>query len=410
MDEDSTIKIKVKADASQAEKALSDVTKRVDALKESLSAQEKDERMMRAITSIGGIALAGSSALSPLVEIGFGEKVAKTMQTTITTAVSLAGALAPLGPVAAVAAAGIGGLIGAATSLHRNSVKAKESAERAADAIKRAAEAEDRRALSVAVDRRLTYQDVSDMWWSDPDDARKMLERKREPLRRLQAISGEGYAAPLEEIQALAPYLLREELTSLLSSMKGNKGWTDKHAEFFDIFEFAETAKLAASPSRKRGAYGEPVGLKRGQETALDAVEARWETEEPGIWGWLTRQNPALRSKNVYGRAARYAEEFAAKADAAHGQLDNLELFLSPASAKSGSGQPVQPEAKTALTDILSRILPAAPQTDALGSVGKGVGGHSVTEELAANLKKLVDIAERQLSETRMSQGFAVLS
>ena len=42
--------------------------------------------------------------------------------------------------------------------------------------------------------------------------------------------------------------------------------------------------------------------------------------------------------------------------------------------------------------------------------MGKEVGGHSVTEELAANLKKLVDIAERQLSETRMSQGFAVLS
>ena len=169
------------------------------------------------------------------------------------------------------------------------------------------------------------YQDVSDMWWSDPDDARKMLERKREPLRRLQAISEEGYAAPLEEIQALALYLLREELTGLLSLMKGNKGWTEKHAEFFDIFEFAETAKLAATPSGKRGAYGEPVGLKRGQETALDAVEARWEAEEPGIWGWLTRQDPALRSKNVYGRAARYAEEFAAKADAAHGQLDNLE-------------------------------------------------------------------------------------
>lgn len=84
-------------------------------------------------------------------------------------------------------------------------------------------------------------------------------------------------------------------------------------------------------------------------------------------------------------------------------------MFLSPA-PKTVSEQPVQPEAKTALTDILSRILPAAPQTDALGSVGKGVGGRPITEELAANLKKLVDIAERQLSETRMSQGFAVLS
>ena len=409
MDEDSTIKINVKADASQAEKALSDVTKRVDALKESLSAHEKNERMLENIRAGGSLALAASSMLSPLIEIGFGENVSKTLQTTVTSAVSLSAALAPFGPLASVAGVGLGGLAGAISSLVAVNDKAKKSAEQAADAIKRAAEAEDRRALSVAVDRRLTYQDVSDMWWSDPDDARKMLERKREPLRRLQAISEEGYAAPLEEIQALAPYLLREELTGLLSSMKGNKGWTEKHAEFFDIFEFAETAKLAATPSGKRGAFGEPVGLKRGQETALDAVEARWEAEEPGIWGWLTRQDPALRSKNVYGRAAKYAEEFAAKADAAHGQLDNLEMFLSPA-PKTGPGQPVQPEAKTALTDILSRILPAAPQTDALGSVGKGVGGHSVTEELAANLKKLVDIAERQLSETRMSQGFAVLS
>ena len=409
MDEDSTIRINVKADASQAEKALSDVTKRVDALKESLSAHEKNERMMRAIGSIGGIALAGSSALSPLVERGLGEKVAKTMQTTITSAVSLAGAFAPLGPVAAVATAGIGGLAGAISSLVVENKKAKESAERAADAIKRAAEAEDRRALSIAVDRRLTYQDVSDMWWIDPDSARKMLERKREPLRRLQAISEEGFAAPLEEIQALAPYLLREELTGLLSSMKGNKGWTDKHAEFFDIFEFAETAKLAASPPGKRGAYGEPVGLRQGQERALYDVATRWQYDDPGIAQWLALQDPAIRRKNIYGRAARYAEEFAAKADAAHGRLDNLEMFLSPA-PKTGPEQPVQPEAKTALTDILSRILPAAPQTDALGSVGKGVGGHSVAEELAVNLKKLVDIAERQLSETRMSQGFAVLS
>lgn len=86
--------------------------------------------------------------------------------------------------------------------------------------------------------------------------------------------------------------------------------------------------------------------------------------------------------------------------------MENLELFLSTAFDKPQSAQQ-RFSANTEKTDFLSSLLPAAPQTDALGSVRKGIGGHSVTEELAANLKKLVDIAEQQLSETKWSREAA---
>lgn len=107
-------------------------------------------------------------------------------------------------------------------------------------------------------------------------------------------------------------------------------------------------------------------------------------------------------------RPKKYAEEYASKADVAHGQMENLELFLSTAFDKPQSAQQ-RFSASTEKTDFLSSLLPATPQTDALGSVGKGIGGHSVTEELAANLKKLVDIAEQQLSETKWYRGCVVL-
>lgn len=88
--------------------------------------------------------------------------------------------------------------------------------------------------------------------------------------------------------------------------------------------------------------------------------------------------------------------------------MENLELFLSTDHQKQDNRS--LSDWKNTQNDILSRLLPSAQQTDALGSVGKGIGGHSVTEELAANLKKLVDIAERQLSETKWSRGAAFVS
>ncbi len=409
MGEDSQIKIGVKADTAQAENALSEVQKKVDGLNKSISAHVQSDKMMNLLRSGGSLALAGSSMLSPLVEIGFGENVAKTLQTTVSSAVSLSAALAPIGPVGAAAGLAIGGFGGVMSSFIASMKKAEESSKRAAEAIKSAAEAEERRALSVAVDRRMTHQEVSDLWWSDPEGARKMLERKREPLKRMQAIAAEGGVANLEEIQVLAPYLRREELTGLLGSMKGNKGWTDQHAAFYDIFEFAETAKLAASPETKKSRPGQMLNLNPGQYDALKSVETRWENEEQSISETLGIYDYQTRQRAVYGKARKYAEEYARKADSAHGQMENLELFLSTAFDKPQSSQQ-RFSANTEKNDILSRLLPSAPQTDALGSVGKGIGGHSVTEELSANLKKLVDIAERQLSEAKWSRGTSILS
>lgn len=410
MSDDSTLRISVRADSSQADKVLSDLEKKIQTLEKSIASHEKNDQLLRRISAGGGIALAASSVLNPLVEFGFGEKVAKTMQTTVSSAVALSAALTPLGPIGAATGLALGGVAGAMSSLYANSRKARESAERAAEAIKRAAEAEDRRALSVAVDRRLTYQDVSDMWWTDPESARRMLEQKRAPLRRLQAVAAEGAAAPLEEIQAIAPYLRREELTELLSSMKGQRGWTDSHADYFDVFEFAQTAKLAATPVNKRGALGEPIPQVRGQERALYDVSTRWQTEEPLLAQRFAIIDSAIRNREIYSKAAEYAIEYAEKADAAHGQLPNLDLFLSPAPTQANQELPQQAAPKTGVPDILSRLLPSTPQADALGSVGKGVAGQSVTEELVAGVKKLVDIAERQLSETRWSRGGAVLA
>ena len=119
---------------------------------------------------------------------------------------------------------------------------------------------------------------------------------------------------------------------------------------------------------------------------------------------------PAIRNREIYSKAAEYAKEYAEKADAAHGQLPDLDLFLSPAPTQANQELPQQAAPKAGVPDILSRLLPSTPQADVLGSVGKGVAGQSVTEELVAGVKKLVDIAERQLSETRWSRSGAVLA
>ena len=151
------------------------------------------------------------------------------------------------------------------------------------------------------------------------------------------------------------------------------------------------------------------LNLNPGQYDALKSVETRWENEEQSISETLGIYDYQTRQRAVYGKARKYAEEYARKADSSHGQMENLELFLSTAFDKPQSSQQ-RFSANTEKNDILSRLLPSAPQTDALGSVGKGIGGHSVTEELSANLKKLVDIAERQLSEAKWSRGTSILS
>lgn len=142
---------------------------------------------------------------------------------------------------------------------------------------------------------------------------------------------------------------------------------------------------------------------------ARNAVETRWQNEDQSISETLSFSDYQARKSFVYGKAKEYAKEYARKADAAHGQMENLELFLSTAFDKPQSAQQ-RFSASTEKTDFLSSLLPAAPQTDALGSVRKGIGGLSVTEELAANLKRLVDIAEQQLSETKWYRGCVVLS
>lgn len=151
------------------------------------------------------------------------------------------------------------------------------------------------------------------------------------------------------------------------------------------------------------------LNLNPDQYDALEAVETRWQNEDQSIPGTLGFSDYQARQSFVYGKAKEYAEEYASKADVAHRQMENLELFLSTAFDKPQSSQQ-RFSANTEKNDILSRLLPSAPQTDALGSVGKGIGGHSVTEELSANLKKLVDIAERQLSEAKWSRGTSILS
>lgn len=148
------------------------------------------------------------------------------------------------------------------------------------------------------------------------------------------------------------------------------------------------------------------LNLNPGQYDALEAVTTRWQNEDQSIFETLGIYDDLTRQSFVYGKA--YAEEYARKADAAHRQMENLELFLSTAFDKPQSAQQ-RFSANTEKTDFLSSLLPAAPQTDALGSVRKGIGGLSVTEELAANLKRLVDIAEQQLSETKWYRGCVVL-
>ena len=150
------------------------------------------------------------------------------------------------------------------------------------------------------------------------------------------------------------------------------------------------------------------LNLNPDQYDALEAVETRWQNEDQSIPGTLGFSDYQARQSFVYGKAKDYAEEYASKADVAHRQMENLELFLSTAFDKPQSAQQ-RFSANTEKTDFLSSLLPAAPQTDALGSVRKGIGGLSVTEELAANLKKLVDIAEQQLSETKWYRGCVVL-
>ena len=149
------------------------------------------------------------------------------------------------------------------------------------------------------------------------------------------------------------------------------------------------------------------LNLNPGQYDALEAVTTRWQNEDQSIFETLGIYDDLTRQSAVYGKA--YAEEYARKADAAHRPMENLELFLSTAFDKPQSAQQ-RFSANTEKTDFLSSLLPAAPQTDALGSVRKGIGGLSVTEELAANLKRLVDIAERQLSETKWSRGAVFVS
>ena len=151
------------------------------------------------------------------------------------------------------------------------------------------------------------------------------------------------------------------------------------------------------------------LNLNPGQYDALEAVATRWQNEDQSLSETLGFSDYQARQSFVYGKAKEYAEEYASKADAAHRQMENLELFLSTAFDKPQSAQQ-RFSASTEKTDFLSSLLPAAPQTDALGSVRKGIGGHSVTEELDANLKKLVDIAEQQLSETKWYRGCVVLS
>lgn len=151
------------------------------------------------------------------------------------------------------------------------------------------------------------------------------------------------------------------------------------------------------------------LNLNPGQYDALEAVATRWQNEDQSLSETLGFSDYQARQSFVYGKANDYAKEYARKADAAHRQMENLELFLSTAFDKPQSAQK-RFSASTEKTDFLSSLLPAAPQMDALGSVWKGIGGHSVTEELAANLKKLVDIAERQLSETKWSRGAVFVS
>lgn len=110
------------------------------------------------------------------------------------------------------------------------------------------------------------------------------------------------------------------------------------------------------------------LNLNPDQYDALEAVETRWQNEDQSIPGTLGFSDYQARQSFVYGKAKEYAEEYASKADVAHRQMENLELFLSTAFDKPQSAQQ-RFSASTEKTDFLSSLLPAAPQTVKLDKI-----------------------------------------
>lgn len=67
------------------------------------------------------------------------------------------------------------------------------------------------------------------------------------------------------------------------------------------------------------------LNLNPGQYDALEAVATRWQNEDQSISETLSFSDYQARKSFVYGKAKEYAKEYARKADAAHGQMENLE-------------------------------------------------------------------------------------